>query len=98
MKCHKCKCEATEDNWVVGGLGEINPEYGTCERCIHGRDLIIKIKTNSYSYKDGYLTISMNDNEEIQLVPNGIYQGFNWFKPLSLGVLKDFVLERFKKE
>jgi hypothetical protein len=94
MKCYKCNCEATEDNWVGG----FSPDKATCERCNYGTSLVIKIKTNSYSYKDGYLTISMSDNEEIELIPNGIYKGFNWFKPFSLGILKDLVLERFKKE
>ena len=29
MKCHKCNCESTEDNWVGG----FSPDKATCERC-----------------------------------------------------------------
>jgi hypothetical protein len=62
------------------------------------RDLLIKIKTDEYSHSNGELLIYVKDTEEIKLIPNGIYQGFSWFKPLSLGSLKALVLERFKKE
>lgn len=104
MKCHKCNCEATEDNWVGG----FNPEKATCERChyssydipniSYNTNLVIRIKTKDFNYCDGELTIAVKDYEEILLVPNGTYQGFNWFKSFSLGVLKDLVLEKFKKE
>lgn len=59
------------------------------------KKLIIKIKTDSFTYEDGSLSILVDEDSVIEAIPNGVYLGFNWFKPLSLTTIRKLFLNKF---
>jgi hypothetical protein len=60
------------------------------------RTVKIQIKTESFSFENGILTIELDCDEKIMLPPKqGIFNGFNWFSPISLGRVKDLMNEAF---
>jgi hypothetical protein len=60
--------------------------------------LILEFDSDKVTIVDGKVTVEIDDYSEIRLIPNGIYKGINWFKPLTLTTVKDLVLEKFKED
>ena len=58
------------------------------------RELIIEFECADFKFENGKLIATIEDDSEINLIPNGIYLGYNFFKPFSLGTLRTFVSER----
>jgi hypothetical protein len=51
--------------------------------------LVIRVEASAFRYDGKFITISVPTDSELKIVPNGTFQGFNWFKPLSVGTIRD---------
>lgn len=60
-------------------------------------DLTIEIDTEHFIFFDNKLKIVVDASSEIKVEPSGIYKGFNWFKPLSLGTFEEIFDSKIKE-
>ena len=76
MICKYCGCNATDDNWISGVIGEVNTKVGTCEICHYKSDRKDYYKVVSHNLKSAWLS-SHGDTAQVAIQ----YQVNQWVKP-----------------
>jgi hypothetical protein len=56
------------------------------------RTVTLRVKAREFHYVGGYLIFDVKENDALEVMPTGTYNGFNWWKPLRIDSIRNLIM------